>query len=176
MRLAGYLAVVVASAAVTNGQHIGFGVPGQGLVDRLNGLISGGGFPVGNFPGQGNHFPGQGGHFPGQGGHFPGQGGHFPGQGGNYPGQGSCKYWCRSPENQYYCCDRGNNQGQGNYPGSKPGFCPAVRDVCPPTRFGVGRPIQCAHDGQCYGTSDKCCFDRCLGEHVCKPATYYTGR
>lgn len=88
-------------------------MPGQGLVDSLNGLISGGGFPVGNFPGQGNHFPGQGGHFPGQGGHFPGQGGHFPGQGGNYPGQGSCKYWCRSPENQYYCCDRGNNQGQG---------------------------------------------------------------
>lgn len=77
-------------------------VPGQGLVDRLNGLINGGGFP-----GQG------GGHFPGQGGHFPGQGGHFPGQGGNYPGQTSCTYWCRTPENQYYCCDRGNNQGQG---------------------------------------------------------------
>ncbi|XP_042892210.1 galectin-3-like [Penaeus japonicus] len=165
MRVVGCLAVVVAALTLVDGQFITYGVPGQGLVDRLNGLINGGGFP-----GQG------GGHFPGQGGHFPGQGGHFPGQGGNYPGQTSCTYWCRTPENQYYCCDRGNNQGQGNYPGTKPGYCPAVRDVCPPTRFGVNRPTPCAHDSQCIGFSDKCCFDRCLGEHVCKPASSYFGR
>lgn len=48
-----------------------------------------------------------------------------------------------------------------------PGTCPPVRRQCPNTRFG-GPPRTCAYDGAC-GRTEKCCFDRCLKEHVCKP-------
>ncbi|XP_068244081.1 RNA-binding protein 12-like [Palaemon carinicauda] len=133
----------------------GQGFPGQGFPGQG---FPGQGFPGQGFPGQG--FPGQG--FPGQG--LPGQG--FPGQG--YPGaSGTCKYWCRTPEGQAYCCDQGNNGG--NFPIVRRGYCPPVRPLCPPTRFG-GPPINCAHDNDCGNNSDKCCFDRCLEQHVCKPA------
>ncbi|XP_066968457.1 elastin-like [Macrobrachium rosenbergii] len=138
------------------GNHLpGQGFPGQGFPGQG---FPGQGFPGQGFPGQG--FPGQG--FPGQG--FPGQG--FPGQG--FPGgSGSCKYWCRTPQQQAYCCDQGNNGGR--FPGVRPGYCPPVRPACPPTRFG-GPPITCAHDNDCASFSDKCCFDTCLEHHVCKPA------
>lgn len=54
-------------------------------------------------------------------------------------------------------------------PFGRPGCCPAVRPECPTTR--VGPPETCSHDHACTrNPTDKCCFDRCLGRHVCKPA------
>ncbi|XP_063602361.1 uncharacterized protein LOC134778461 [Penaeus indicus] len=54
----------------------------------------------------------------------------------------------------------------GNFNQFKPGRCPAVRPQCPNTRFGG--PQVCFNDFACAG-SDKCCFDTCLRERVCKP-------
>jgi len=131
-----------------------------------------GGFPAATTYGFGGGF----GFLP-QGGRFPGQGGGFPGQGGGYPGQqggsSSCRYWCRNPQNQYYCCEGQNQQigGGGGQVGTKPGSCPPVRPNCPPTRI-FGPPRQCSNDYACTG-SDKCCFDTCLQHHTCKPAQGY---
>ncbi|XP_076030949.1 uncharacterized protein LOC143019141 [Oratosquilla oratoria] len=84
---------------------------------------------------------------------------------GGAPSSG-CRYWCRTPEGAAYCCE---NVNQLTNPIAtqvvKPGLCPPVRPVCP--RF-FGPPNTCSNDGACGGV-DKCCFDRCLGEHVCKP-------
>ncbi|CAL4155376.1 unnamed protein product, partial [Meganyctiphanes norvegica] len=30
------------------------------------------------------------------------------GQGGGYGSPGSCRYWCRTPQGQAYCCEGGN--------------------------------------------------------------------
>ncbi|XP_068244841.1 uncharacterized protein [Palaemon carinicauda] len=87
------------------------------------------------------------------------------------PGFGSvappstCRYWCRTPQGQAYCCEN-INQPQ-SFVGVKPGFCPPVRPVCPPVR-SFQPPVTCSNDGSCGGV-DKCCFDTCLQEHVCKP-------
>ncbi|XP_037772440.1 epsin-like [Penaeus monodon] len=54
----------------------------------------------------------------------------------------------------------------GGFNQFKPGRCPAVRPQCPNTRFGG--PQVCFNDFACTG-SDKCCFDTCLRERVCKP-------
>lgn len=104
--------------------------------------------------------------------HFLGFGGNnFGGGGGFGGGSTSCRYWCRTPYNQYYCCQNGaNNLGNG-YNNVKPGRCPPVRPVCPPTRaFGPPRP--CSGDSSCGG-SDKCCYDTCLGQRVCKPPQFF---
>ncbi|KAG0722485.1 hypothetical protein GWK47_044400 [Chionoecetes opilio] len=84
----------------------------------------------------------------------------------------SCSYWCRTPEGQSYCCKDVHDPvpAEQSRPTVKGGRCPVVRDVCPPTRF-FGPPTTCAHDGDC-GYTDKCCFDRCLGHHTCKPPLY----
>ncbi|KAK7087036.1 hypothetical protein SK128_016989 [Halocaridina rubra] len=95
-------------------------------------------------------------------------GGVAPGFGGGAPGFGAsqtCRYWCRTPQGQAYCCED-NNQPQGPV-GVKPGFCPPVRPVCPPVR-SFAPPLTCSNDYVCAGV-DKCCFDTCLQEHVCKP-------
>ncbi|XP_076030885.1 uncharacterized protein LOC143019071 [Oratosquilla oratoria] len=77
-----------------------------------------------------------------------------------------CRYWCRTPEGAAYCCE---NVNQPTNPIAtqivKPGQCPPVRPLCPRVS---GPPVTCSNDGACGGV-DKCCFDRCLGEHVCKP-------
>ncbi|XP_063602531.1 keratin, type I cytoskeletal 9-like [Penaeus indicus] len=126
----------------------------------------GGGFG-GGFPGTGGF---QGGGFPGVGG-FPGGG--FPGGiGGGFPGsQGSsqCRYWCRNPENQVYCCET-DLEPEGPV-GTKPLDCPVVRPTCPFNVRGL-RPITCSNDYKCGGV-DKCCYDRCLQEHVCKPPSFF---
>ncbi|CAL4102886.1 unnamed protein product, partial [Meganyctiphanes norvegica] len=53
--------------------------------------------------------------------------------GGGFAGfSGSCRYWCRTPQGQAYCCEGGNQPV--SRPNVKPGRCPPVRPQCPPTR------------------------------------------
>ncbi|XP_068231141.1 uncharacterized protein [Palaemon carinicauda] len=97
-------------------------------------------------------------------------GGHGGGFGGINPGFGggasqTCRRWCRTPEGQAYCCES-NNEPE-TLPFVKPGQCPPVRPQCPPVR-SFAPPQTCSNDSKCGGV-DKCCFDRCLEEHVCKP-------
>lgn len=77
----------------------------------------------------------------------------------------TCRHWCRTPQNQAYCCE--DAREVPSPVGVKPGRCPPVRPVCPPTR-SFQPPATCSNDGRCGGF-DKCCFDTCLQEHVCKP-------
>ncbi|XP_063602414.1 probable glycoprotein hormone G-protein coupled receptor [Penaeus indicus] len=136
----------------------------RGNARFFGGGLSGGGFPGGGGFGGGG-FPGGGGF---GGGGFPGGGGFG---GGGFPGgglQAQCRYWCRTPEGQAYCCE-GAQQPQRPV-GTKFGQCPPVRPTCPQTRFGP--PQTCSNDYNCAGR-DKCCFDRCLGEHVCKPPSSF---
>ncbi|XP_076059279.1 uncharacterized protein LOC143035937 [Oratosquilla oratoria] len=83
----------------------------------------------------------------------------------------SCRYWCPTPENQFYCCE-GDNKPISRLE-VKHGKCPPVRPECPfSTRFGP--PLSCSSDGSCPGI-EKCCFDRCLKEHVCKGPEFDIG-
>ncbi|KAF2362927.1 WAP-type 'four-disulfide core' domain [Trinorchestia longiramus] len=78
----------------------------------------------------------------------------------------SCRFWCRSPTSGVYCCESANETPTPVF--TKPGLCPPVRDVCPRFQQNSGPPSPCSNDGKCSGI-DKCCFDTCLQEHVCKP-------
>merc|ERR1711915_144186 len=78
----------------------------------------------------------------------------------------TCRRWCRTPENQVYCCESGNEPEAPVF--TKGGRCPPVRPNCPPVRSFFAPPQTCSNDGACGGI-EKCCFDRCLEEHVCKP-------
>ncbi|XP_068227551.1 elastin-like [Palaemon carinicauda] len=139
--------------------------PGLGGLGGIHGGINPG---LGGHPGAIN--PGLGGH---PGAINPGPaiigGGILPGNGGivGLPPVGSsqtCRRWCRTPEKQVYCCEQ--NHEPETLPIVKPGQCPPVRPQCPPVRSGP--PQTCSNDSKCFGV-DKCCFDRCLEEHVCKP-------
>ncbi|XP_064115801.1 uncharacterized protein LOC135221831 [Macrobrachium nipponense] len=77
-----------------------------------------------------------------------------------------CRYWCRTPQGQAYCCESAH-EPQSLVGVVKPGFCPPVRPLCPPVRNFLP-PAPCSNDGACGGV-DKCCFDTCLQQHVCKP-------
>lgn len=152
------LLALVALAAVTSANNKryggGVGLGPYGNVNTLPALI--GGRPGG---GGGGGYNGGGGGFNGGGGGYNGNNGGV----GNYGGGGSdtCRYWCKTDLGAYYCCENGRKQ-----PGiiaTKPGSCPPVRATCP--RFRP--PTTCSNDGSCRGI-DKCCFDKCLGEHVCK--------
>ncbi|XP_076030818.1 uncharacterized protein LOC143018998 [Oratosquilla oratoria] len=82
----------------------------------------------------------------------------------------NCRYWCKTPEGAAYCCESSNQPADPIATQIvKPGQCPPVRPVCPRI---FGPPITCSNDGACSGV-DKCCFDRCLGEHVCKAPLGY---
>ncbi|XP_066973308.1 uncharacterized protein [Macrobrachium rosenbergii] len=81
----------------------------------------------------------------------------------------TCKHWCRAPRGQAYCCE-GVQEPEGPV-GIKPGNCPRVRNVCPPVRT-FSPPNPCSNDYRCFG-SNKCCYDVCLKEHVCKPPSYF---
>nr|XP_045603160.1 translation initiation factor IF-2-like isoform X1 [Procambarus clarkii] len=120
----------------------------------------------GQFPGVGGLLPGVGGGFlPGVGGGFlPGVGGGLL-PGGNVAQPATCRYWCKTPEGKNYCCETNDQHPSEPLGYGKVGICPIVRAEC--TRFGIVGPQTCAHDDACYG-ADKCCFDRCLEEHVCK--------
>nr|ACU25384.1 crustin 3 [Panulirus japonicus] len=87
---------------------------------------------------------------------------HGGGVGGIHGLRPNCRYWCKQPDGEYHCCD-----------GEKPGNCPIVRLDCPPTRTFAG-PQTCSNDRSCAG-SDKCCYDTCLRERVCKPAEFPFG-
>jgi len=95
------------------------------------------------------------------------------GLGGGFGGSssGSCRYWCRTPQGQAYCCEGGNEVA--SLPTVKHGQCPPVRPQCPPTRAGFRPPQQCSNDSRCPG-QEKCCFDTCLQHHTCKaPISIY---
>ncbi|XP_064120292.1 glycine, alanine and asparagine-rich protein-like [Macrobrachium nipponense] len=146
------------------GQPVGGfgGQPAGGLGGGFGGQPVGGfgGRPLGGFGGRpvggvgGRPFGGFGGGFqPGFGGGLsPGFGGGIsPGFGGGFgPGFG------------------------GGFGGFKPGQCPPVRPACPPVRSHFG-PQPCNSDGNCSGV-DKCCFDICLQQAVCKPPQGGFGR
>ncbi|XP_068219254.1 uncharacterized protein [Palaemon carinicauda] len=89
--------------------------------------------------------------------------------GGGLAAPATCRYWCRTPQGQAYCCE-GGNEPAGPV-GVKPGNCPQVRPQCPPVRSGFP-PNPCSNDYKCGGL-DKCCYDVCLEEHVCKPQSYF---
>jgi len=90
---------------------------------------------------------------------------------GGVASSGSCRYWCRTPQGQSYCCESG--QDLPSLPSVKPGQCPPVRPQCPPTRAGFRPPTQCSNDSRCP-SAEKCCFDTCLQHHTCKlPISYY---
>ncbi|XP_076050873.1 uncharacterized protein LOC143031205 [Oratosquilla oratoria] len=76
----------------------------------------------------------------------------------------SCRLWCKTPWGEYECCDGSKPLP---LPEDKPGRCPPIR-ICPPAGYNEG-PRICFNDQGCYG-SDKCCYDSCLRERVCKPA------
>merc|ERR1712183_1195065 len=87
--------------------------------------------------------------------------------------QSQCRYWCRNPQGQAYCCEN-NAQRPSAVVGTKRGTCPPVRPSCPPTRNFLP-PQTCSNDGSCAGI-DKCCYDTCLAEHVCKrPQSLFGG-
>ncbi|XP_066986787.1 ATP-dependent RNA helicase glh-2-like [Macrobrachium rosenbergii] len=131
----------------------------------------GGGFNHG-FGGGFNHGFG-GGFTPSFGGGFShGFGGFNPGFGGGFGGfSQTCRRWCRSPLGQAYCCE--SNNEPDTIPFVKPGVCPPVRPQCPPVR-SFAPPRTCSNDSKCGGV-DKCCFDTCLQEHVCKPPVGSSG-
>merc|ERR1712098_547648 len=91
-------------------------------------------------------------------------------------GTATCRYWCKTPEGKNYCCE--NNAEAPKNPittqVSKPGFCPVPRAECPLRGAFGGPPQSCSNDGGCFG-NDRCCFDRCLGQHVCKQPLAYQG-
>ncbi|XP_042857765.1 uncharacterized protein LOC122244036, partial [Penaeus japonicus] len=145
--------------------------------------LHGAGFQPGGF---GVHQPGFGVQtgFAGQPG-FGGQpvigGQNFGGQGGPVGSPGflarppvslpsnNCRLWCKGKyPGQFYCCE--DSSKPVTIPVNKPGACPPTRPVCP--RFftpPLVAPQTCGDDSKCPGY-DKCCFDICLEEHVCKPA------
>ena len=100
-----------------------------------------------------------------------GLGGGYGVGGGLGSSSGSCRYWCRTPQGQAYCCEGGNEVA--SLPTVKPGQCPPVRPQCPPTRLGFRPPQQCSNDSRCPGV-EKCCFDTCLQHHTNKtPISIY---
>ncbi|XP_042865726.1 small cysteine and glycine repeat-containing protein 2-like [Penaeus japonicus] len=151
----------------TGGAH---GGKGRGFIGGNPGGVHGG-FPggvPGGFPGgvPGGFPGGVPGGFPGG---FPG--GVPGGVPGSFPGQPAiCRNWCLTPEKQAYCCET-VFEPEGPV-GTKPNNCPLVRPTCPETRFQVQPPINCSNDFKCAGF-DKCCYDRCLKQHVCKPPSFY---
>ncbi|XP_064114744.1 elastin-like [Macrobrachium nipponense] len=178
---------IVAGGGIVPGGGI---APGVGLKPGLSGIghggVSGGihPVPVGHEGISGGIGPVNGGILeaisPGHGidpGHGIAGGGILPGHGGIGLGPGAvgssatCRYWCKTPENQAYCCE-GNNE-LPTLPFVKPGVCPPVRPQCPPVR-NFGPPEPCSNDSKCAGV-DKCCYDRCLEQHVCKPPQHSAG-
>ena len=156
---AGLGGLAAAFSSLTGGLNGLGGVGGNGLGSVGGGFNGvGGGLSVGGGLGVGGGI--------GVGGGY-GVGGGL----GGVASSGSCRYWCRTPQGQSYCCESG--QDLPSLPTVKPGQCPPVRPQCPPTRAGFRPPAQCSNDSRCPG-AEKCCFDTCLQHHTCKlPTSYY---
>ncbi|XP_047468303.1 acanthoscurrin-1-like [Penaeus chinensis] len=86
-------------------------------------------------------------------------------------GPSECRYWCRTPEGQAYCCETAYEPERPV--GTKLLECPDVRPTCPQS-IRAGGPVRCSNDYKCANL-DKCCYDRCLKEHVCKPPSIFGG-
>merc|ERR1711872_383228 len=169
-RISTYLLLLAATTAIALAKNTN--KPNKRFFGGLGGLGNhGGGYGVGG--GFGNNLGGFGGSLngigagigaglgvggPGFGGGL-GVGGIGGGLGGLPSSSGSCRYWCRTPQGQSYCCESG--QDLPSLPSVKPGQCPPVRPQCPPTRAGFRPPAQCSNDSRCPG-AEKCCFDTCL--------------
>ncbi|KAK8724754.1 hypothetical protein OTU49_010904 [Cherax quadricarinatus] len=119
----------------------------------------------------GNRFPGIGGNLgiigsPGVGGVLrPGGGGGVlrPGGGGGGRMIGDdqgCRYYCRRPGNDLYCCE--DESDPFTRPALKLGICPAVGRQCSRDPVVIG----CSNDSRCPG-QDKCCYDVCYQRHIC---------
>ncbi|XP_053642539.1 uncharacterized protein [Cherax quadricarinatus] len=67
-----------------------------------------------------------------------------------------CDYWCRTDEGRVYCCGH-------------VGKCLPQRRTCP--AFIDPELKTCTDDYFCEH-GEKCCFDRCSGEHICRPGLY----
>merc|ERR1712179_108141 len=125
-----------------------------------------GGLVGGVNPGFGGVNPVVGGAYPVLGGVSPVIGGVSPPVvgGGVVPASGSvCQFWCNRG-GRYVCCE---NSQQAH-----PGRCPVPRPQCPPVRAGFQGPQSCNLDIDCP-FQNKCCYDTCLNDRVCKPALYY---
>ncbi|XP_042882152.1 keratin, type I cytoskeletal 10-like [Penaeus japonicus] len=143
----------------------GGGVHGGGV---HGGAIHGGGVHGGGVHGGGVH--GGGVHGGGiHGGGIHGGGGIIGG--GIATGPSECRYWCKTPEDQAYCCETA--QEPESPVGTKFLECPDVRPTCP-QGLRAGPPVPCSNDYKCAGF-DKCCYDRCLQQHVCKPPSIFSG-
>merc|ERR1719341_1532136 len=130
------------------------------------------GFNQGGRPhNQGFGHGGFGGH-QGHQGSFGGQHGGFGG-GQVRPQTATCRYWCKTPEGANYCCESNNKAPKPDFGSQvvKPGSCPIVRAECPIRSGGFQPPRDCSKSGDCPG-ADRCCYDRCLQQHVCKAPVY----
>lgn len=47
--------------------------------------------------------------------------------------------------------------------------CPPTRDNCPRSFYWSDSPEICGQDGHC-GSDEKCCYDICIEEKICKPS------
>lgn len=70
-----------------------------------------------------------------------------------------CRYYCRTPEKEIYCCE--DDMDPINRPSVKSGRCPALVPCQQPLLI-----ILCSNDSRCPD-QDKCCFDPCLKRHAC---------
>ncbi|KAI4496994.1 hypothetical protein M0802_007942 [Mischocyttarus mexicanus] len=110
----------------------------------------------------------------------------------------SCRYWCRTQDLRYYCCNNGKNEmwkepmwpffpmpwfwfnfGETYWPHSTHSSwemkkkmmkrCPPLRSHCSRSYDWYDAPMLCDDDDQCL-SKEKCCYDVCLEHKTCKPA------
>ncbi|XP_076048584.1 uncharacterized protein LOC143029659 [Oratosquilla oratoria] len=77
--------------------------------------------------------------------------------------EATCRHWCSDGE-IFYCC-----QEEHKPPGPEK---VKLNFSCPPPEIkclGSGHTDSCIDDSNCQG-NDKCCWNSCLGSHVCMPS------
>ena len=79
---------------------------------------------------------------------------------------GSCKSWCLTSSNKYFCCTRPMKATVR----MKPGKCPPSKFFCPTVTSPSSN--SCSDDYTCGGGS-KCCYDNCLKHKTCMKANYW---
>ncbi|CAL4093116.1 unnamed protein product [Meganyctiphanes norvegica] len=76
-----------------------------------------------------------------------------------------CVRWCKDDQSRSYCCHDGNRPILDSE--VHPGTCPPIRKECTDA-LRINSPQICSDDAEC-GFYSKCCFDKCLDHHTCKP-------